>query len=418
MTILWKRLVGLMGDSVFAQEQLLCCLTEREVERKWINFRIWLMCAPVILGIYALVGIWGEKLSISWNLSHTFAGQCLAVMVVSLVSFAIYSFYYLVCSKGKDADRAQENSQCQHENNSESQSGTNNGSDDHDKKSSRPRTILLTMSFFVLFIFFVDGIILFALRTMASNWWLLPASIYLMWSLGGVVVQELLLGHNLLSHPLENEPLTKKLYEVADEAGFPLVELHQISKDMDFSDKPLFVAPVKKTHRVFFTSLVLDNLSVNQLLVVFAHELGHLEARHLRQRAAVKSFIFVFRWFLVGLIIHLTVGEQASAFILLSIISALHVIFGLVEPIFEGAFSRYCERQADLYALELTRDATSFGSAFSTLIDSLPGGRLDSFLIRLYATHPPLHKRIAFAQEWQRTNVSDSDLSQTNFEPV
>ena len=257
---------------------------------------------------------------------------------------------------------------------------------------------------------------------MGLNWWILPAAISLLWTLGGIIAQQLVVGNNLISQPLQDDGLAQRVYKLADTAGFPLIELHETSKSLDFSDKPLFLAPVRKTHRVFFTPFILEKLSPSQLEVVFAHELGHLKANHFKKKGAIKATILVSRWFLTAMLLQFVLGAHASAFLVLAGVSGIHLICGLIEPLLEAIYSRHCEKQADLYALELTGDAVSFQSAFRILIEHLPGGRLDSFLIRVYATHPSLHRRLGFAQDWSKsrdkTNLGTSDEVQSNFEPA
>jgi Zn-dependent protease with chaperone function len=66
------------------------------------------------------------------------------------------------------------------------------------------------------------------------------------------------------------------------------------------------------------------------------------------------------------------------------------------------AYSRYQEREADRFALELTRDNRSAASAFVTMqAENLGNPRPGRLSVLWRATHPPLGERIDFCNAYR-----------------
>ncbi|MCX5859500.1 MAG: M48 family metalloprotease, partial [Proteobacteria bacterium] len=71
--------------------------------------------------------------------------------------------------------------------------------------------------------------------------------------------------------------------------------------------------------------------------------------------------------------------------------------------------SRSWEREADRYALELTRDPDAFISserrlALKNLSDPTP----TPVIVNIFYTHPPVMERIRMAQEWEKIGAEGS----------
>ncbi len=67
------------------------------------------------------------------------------------------------------------------------------------------------------------------------------------------------------------------------------------------------------------------------------------------------------------------------------------------------AYSRYNEREADRFALELARNNHAFGTAFVKLQTENLGNPRPGWLYVLWrAGHPPIRQRIDFAAEYRR----------------
>jgi len=75
-------------------------------------------------------------------------------------------------------------------------------------------------------------------------------------------------------------------------------------------------------------------------------------------------------------------------------------LYGLVTMPLENGFSRWRERRADEYALELTRSGTAYASALRRLANqNLAEADPEAWVEWLLYSHPALGKRIAMAEQ-------------------
>ncbi|MEZ4489407.1 MAG: M48 family metalloprotease [Cyanobacteriota/Melainabacteria group bacterium] len=205
---------------------------------------------------------------------------------------------------------------------------------------------------------------------------------------------------------LADESMSRRLYEIADQAGFPLVELLHLDAGINMDDKPLFVATLQDRPRVYFTSTILDNLTSEEISVAFAHELGHAKLNHVHRKLILKYLLVFAKWAVAAQLVYIFCSASGAsgagdAFTLLTLLYTIDAIAGALFPALEGVYSRYCEKQADLFALELTGDVESFVTGFERLYDVIPGVKARHALIGIYATHPGLDKRIRYARAWK-----------------
>jgi STE24 endopeptidase len=84
---------------------------------------------------------------------------------------------------------------------------------------------------------------------------------------------------------------------------------------------------------------------------------------------------------------------------------ALGLIFGaygLITMPIENAVSRWRERMADDYALQVTGKKEAFASAFTRLANQNLGEvDPEKWVVFMFYSHPPLGERIAKANQWK-----------------
>ncbi|MGB3092582.1 MAG: M48 family metalloprotease [Candidatus Zixiibacteriota bacterium] len=155
---------------------------------------------------------------------------------------------------------------------------------------------------------------------------------------------------------------------------------------------------------------MVDQFTTDEIEVVIAHEMGHNLMHHIWQGIFFSAIMAAIGF----LIIHLSgpkiisrwsnrlkiesMADVASLPLILLIFS----LYGLVTmPIFP-AFSRHMERQTDRFALDMTQNREAFISAmdelaYMNLSDPSPSPIIEFLLY----SHPPISKRIKFAEEYE-----------------
>ena len=159
---------------------------------------------------------------------------------------------------------------------------------------------------------------------------------------------------------------------------------------------------------VLVTDTLLDKLTPQEARVMLAHELGHAGTRHIvfpiRKLLGLLSSLLT-----LGLVYRFQrahpVPERRILTVLLQIMLAGHLV-GMVLGPFRGALSRYEEREADRYALEITNDPESLRSLLLKLaVVNLEPYDAPKWAYYFYgASHPTIRQRMKMADQWADDN--------------
>jgi STE24 endopeptidase len=204
---------------------------------------------------------------------------------------------------------------------------------------------------------------------------------------------------------LDNEALAARLQALARDAGLSISGVQVMDASKRTRKDNAFFIGLGKTRRV----VLFDNILAqpdDSIASVVAHELGHWRRRHVVRLlgvGAVSSFVLFY-------VVHLVTAWDAA--LRWTGVSSLRdpaalpllllVLLGgqLLLRYASAWLSRALERQADLEALELTRDA----EAFTTMMRGLSTRNLSdlapSALTYLRLDHPPAAERLEMAKQW------------------
>lgn len=137
---------------------------------------------------------------------------------------------------------------------------------------------------------------------------------------------------------------------------------------------------------VIVTDALIELLDDDRLVAaVMAHEIGHLEHRHLMRSVAQSASVFV--------VLSLALGDVSA----LSVLGA-----GLPAFLVNNHFSREFERQADDYAFDLLKAHRRSPLDFAAAMKKLSGnGAANEFESRFHylSTHPTSAERIEAARQ-------------------
>jgi Zn-dependent protease with chaperone function len=237
---------------------------------------------------------------------------------------------------------------------------------------------------------------LVALARAFPGWWVVPASaafasvVFLLSFLAPVLLAPLF---NRFT-PLAPEPLRTELHELAHTAGVPVEEVLVEDTSRRTRKANAYVTGLGRTRRLVLSDTLLDEASPSEVRVVVAHELGHRRMHHvllgtvLSVGGAIVTTITL--WVLLGT----GVADPHRLPLLLLIPLGLALAGG--PP--ANALSRRWERNADRFALELTRDRIAYEQTFrrlaATNLADLDPPRIAYVLL---FTHPTPPQRLAAA---------------------
>jgi STE24 endopeptidase len=250
------------------------------------------------------------------------------------------------------------------------------------------------------------GFVYLALSLWPDEWWLaatagaIVVGVVLTW-LAPVVLIPLFFKMT----PLRNDPLRQRLDALADRSGTGALDIFEWRLSDKTSRANAALTGFGKTRRILLSDTLIADYSADEIEVVLAHEMSH-HVRHDVWRALALEAVVVGAGFwasshvLPRAIGWLGLGGLSDVAGLPVLVLTAMVVSTVALPA-ANAISRWHERRADRFALDITRNPTAFASAMKRLGASNLAEDDPSLFARLFFySHPPMADRLAFARAW------------------
>ncbi len=201
--------------------------------------------------------------------------------------------------------------------------------------------------------------------------------------------------------PLEEGELKERIMAYARSANFPLGGIFIIDSSRRSTKSNAFFTGFGKNKRIVLYDTLIERHTIEELLSILAHEIGHYKKRHILTGIIISILHMGVIFFLLS--VFLTHKGLYDAFSMRHIsIYAGFIFFGmlyspveLVLSFFTNMLSRRNEYQADRFAIETTRLPEAFINALKKLsVYNLSNLTPHPFYVFLHASHPPILKRI------------------------
>jgi len=257
-----------------------------------------------------------------------------------------------------------------------------------------------------LLMLLVLGELLYAmLRHFPNRWWLLAACAWLLLTvvlcrIAPVVIIPLF----YKCGPLSNTELKERLLKLGTNCGVGVKDVFQIQLSKETKKANAAVAGWGKGRRILLGDTLLNKYLDEEIEAVFAHELGHVRMSHTWKILGFGAIVSLVSFYVASVLLEAGTGvfgfdgiDDIAAFPLLALI--LLMVELALMPVQNG-YLRHLEKQADIFALDHTRNRQSFASAITKLAsqnlsDPSPGRFAKLFLY----THPPISERLRYAKE-------------------
>jgi STE24 endopeptidase len=251
------------------------------------------------------------------------------------------------------------------------------------------------------------SLLLFLVENGGDSWWLFA------WVLVGLFELLLLWLYPVLLAPLFNkfEPipnpdLVQKISALLKKAGIRAKGVFQMDASRRSRHTNAYFTGLGRSKRIVLYDTLLASNSEEEILAVLAHEAGHWKKRHVLKQILVLEALSLAGFYgaarvLDAPLLYETFGvTPPTAYAGLFLIAALAApVLFFAEPL-GAALSRKFEREADDYALFLTRDPDPMVKALRRLAsDNLANLTPHPFYAWFYYSHPPLAERIRRLQE-------------------
>jgi Zn-dependent protease with chaperone function len=219
------------------------------------------------------------------------------------------------------------------------------------------------------------------------------------------IIAPLLMQFLWKTEPLTNTVLKQKLQQLTDKSGMKYRDIAVWQTGGLAIPNAAVAGIIPRNRKIFITDALLRNFTDEQIETIVAHEIGHIRHRHL-----LISCCLVFGYLISSVLFYQVVLKPLMPMldgypILSSIVSILFFVFYF--KVFFNFLSRRFEHQADLYAVDITKNPEAFKSALANLgfLSGLP--KIIRFVLEIFNTHPSVDKRISFLE---RSTVENSPI--------
>lgn len=243
------------------------------------------------------------------------------------------------------------------------------------------------------------------IRYQSTTWWIWSGLGFNMVSvvltaLGPVILLPIFFKQTPLQH--EHDHLRQRLIDMASRVGATVRGVYSIDMSRRTTAANAALAGLGGSRRILLGDTLLNRFSEDEVEAVLAHELGHHVHRDLPLSILVQSAFNFAAFFAVYGIIQMAVklaainsaADPAGLPLFMLAFSGLSLI---VMPV-SNAFSRWRERLADRFALDITQRPSAFSSAMQRLANqNLADIDPERWVVLLFYSHPPLKERIHMA---------------------
>jgi STE24 endopeptidase len=208
---------------------------------------------------------------------------------------------------------------------------------------------------------------------------------------------------------MRDRALEQRIERLAARAGIPDSRIYEVKKSDETRRVNAYVTGFGGTKRIVLWDTLVDRLGPDEVIFVVGHEIGHFVLRHTLTVIVLATLLVTLSLYVVhrvsgwliarfGLRFGFDRLDDVASMPLLALVGGV-VILGSTPAAL--ALSRWQEREADRFGLEITRDNNAAARAFVRLqMDNLAVPRT-GLLFRLWrGSHPDLADRIEFANRY------------------
>ena len=201
--------------------------------------------------------------------------------------------------------------------------------------------------------------------------------------------------------PIEDGALKSAILSYAKSINFPLENVYQMDGSRRSTKSNAFFTGFGKLKRIVLFDTLIKQHSVNELVAVLAHEMGHYKKKHIRQSLILGILqtgliLFLLSHFITydGLFKAFYMPQQ-SVYAGMIFFAMLYAPIDFFIAIFMQVLSRKNEIAADQFAADTTKDPLAMVAALKKLsVHNLSNLTPHPFYVILNYSHPPVLKRI------------------------
>jgi STE24 endopeptidase len=253
----------------------------------------------------------------------------------------------------------------------------------------------------------VIEVIYFVLRVAPDFWWLYAAGFMLLFSVLLANLAPVLIAPLFFKfEPLQDQELVARLLKLAANARTRVQGVYTMKLSEKTTAANAAFMGLGNTKRIVLGDTLYKNYSHDEIETILAHELGHQVHNDIVVGLVVETALTLVGFFIADIVLRAGVAyfklDSLADLATLPILALAIGAYGLVTMPLGNWYSRVREANADVYALESTRNAPAFIGAMEKLADqNLSELEPEPWVEWLLYDHPPIGKRLKMGQAFK-----------------
>ncbi len=200
--------------------------------------------------------------------------------------------------------------------------------------------------------------------------------------------------------PLEEGELRLAIEEYSKKVDFPLTNIFVIDGSKRSSKANAFFAGFGKKKKVVLYDTLIENHSIEELVAIFAHEVGHYKKKHIigslvSSILQTGAMLYIMSLFIFNKSLSIALGaSELQLHLNLIAFTMLYAPISFITSIFSNVVSRKNEFEADRFAIETTNPNDLPKALKKLSVDNLSNLQPHPAYVFFHYSHPPLLKRL------------------------
>jgi STE24 endopeptidase len=249
----------------------------------------------------------------------------------------------------------------------------------------------------------VAEVVYWLLRSRPATWWLWAAAFLIAFTvLLDYLAPVLILPLFYKLTPLDDPELVARVQGLAGRTGTRIVGVYTIDLSSRTKTANALVIGLGRTRRIALGDTLYADYTPDEIETILAHELGHQVRHDLELGIVVQSLLLLGGLYLAQLFLGWGVArfgfEGPSDVAALPLLVLAVGVFSLLTMPLINAHSRWRERLADRFALQVTGNPHAFARAMTRLANqNLAEADPPRWVVWLLYSHPPIKERVESA---------------------